>query len=183
MTSLSLEFNGMPQIPGSYMFGWNKRLTEYPYEGSAKSYIFMSAQERYFLACHIVRVHWHVSSIFAITPISVPFSKAAATRSLSASCLLTSSAVLCVPSLIRTSTRKRGGRDCSSRTRTPRPMTVARLQCVIVGVMRTVTVRRGEAGTYERVGVIEISGRDTTARAPNDIGCSGSDIVDTRSSD
>lgn len=60
---------------------------------------------------------------------------------------------------------------------------MARLQCVIVGVMRTVTVRRGEAGTYGSVGVIEISGRDTTARAPNDIGCSGSDIVDTRSRD
>ena len=84
--------------------------------------------------------HWQVSIIFAITPISVPFSRAAATRSLSANCLFTSSAVLCVPSLIRTSTRNRGGSDCSSLTRTPSPITVARLQCVIVGVIRTVTV-------------------------------------------
>jgi hypothetical protein len=134
-----------------------------------------------FSACQIGSVHWHVSSIFAMTLIKVPFSNAAATRSLSANCLFTSSAVLCVPSLIRTSTRNRGGRDCSSRTRTPSPMTVARLQCVIVGVTSTVTVRRGEAGTFWRVGVIAISGRETTASAPNGIGCSGSDIVDTRS--
>lgn len=125
--------------------------------------------------------YWQVSSIFAITPIKVPFSKAAATLSLSASCLLTSSAVLCVPSLIRTSIRNRGGRDCSRRTRTPRPMTVAKLQCVIVGVISTVTVRRGESGTLVRVGLIEMSGRDTTANAPNEIGCSGSEMVEMRS--
>lgn len=126
-------------------------------------------------------VYWHVSSIFAMTPISVPFSSAAATLSLSANCLLTSSAVLCVPSFIRTSTRKRGGNDCSNRTRTPRPITVARLQCVIVGVMRTDTVRRSELGTSGSVGFIEISGSETTAKAPSEMGCSGSDMVDTRS--
>lgn len=75
-----------------------------------------------------LKFQWQVSIILAMTPINAPFSKAAATRSLSASCLLTSSPVLCVPSLIRTSIRNLEGRDCSKRTRTPRPMTVARLQ-------------------------------------------------------
>lgn len=60
-------------------------------------------------------------------------------------------------------------------------MTVARLQCVIVGVMRTVTVRRGEDGLPGREGVMAISGKETTAREPRDIGCSGSEIVETRS--
>jgi hypothetical protein len=90
--------------------------------------------------------------------------------------LLTSSPVLWVPSLMRTSVRKRGGRDCSSRTRTPSPMTVARLQWVMVGVIRTVTVWRGESGTLGRVGLMEISGRDTTASSPRERGCSGSEI-------
>lgn len=76
----------------------------------------------------------HPFNIFLKTPINVPFSNAAATLSLSPNCLFTWSAVLCVPSLILTSTLKRGGRAFSSRTRTPRPMTVAREQCVIVGV-------------------------------------------------
>lgn len=116
-----------------------------------------------------------------MTPISVPFSNAAATRSLSASCLLTSSAVLCVPSLMRASTRNRGGSDCSSRTRTPRPMTVAKLQCVIVGVMSTVTVWRGESGTLGRVGEMAMSGSDTTANEPREMGCSGSEMVEMRS--
>lgn len=67
----------------------------------------------------------HPSNIFLNTPINVPFSRAAATLSLSPSCLLTCSAVLCVPSLILTSTLNLGGKACSRRTRTPRPMTVA----------------------------------------------------------
>jgi hypothetical protein len=125
--------------------------------------------------------YWQVSSILPRTPIKAPFSRAAATLSLSASCLLTSSAVLCVPSLIRTSIRKRGERDCSKRTRTPSPMTVARLQCVIVGVISTVTVRRGESGLSGSEGLIEMSGRETTAREPSEMGCSGSDMVETRS--
>lgn len=77
----------------------------------------------------------HPLNIFLKTPISVPFSNAAATRSLSPNCLFTPSAVLCVPSLILTSTLKREGRACSRRTRTPSPITVASEQCVIVGVM------------------------------------------------
>ena len=125
--------------------------------------------------------HWHVSSIFAMTPIRVPFSKAAATLSLSANCLLTSSPVLWVPSLIRTSIRNRGGSDCSSRTRTPNPITVAKLQWVIVGVTKTVTVRRGDSGTLGSDGLTKISGRETTASEPSDIGCSGSEIVEMRS--
>jgi hypothetical protein len=133
------------------------------------------------LVTQLASGYWHVSSILAITPINVPFSSAAATLSLSPSCLLTSSAVLCVPSLIRTSTRNLGGSDCSSRTRTPRPITVARLQCVIVGVMRTVTVRRGDPGTWGRDGLIIISASETTASDPSEIGCSGSDMVETRS--
>lgn len=82
---------------------------------------------------------------------------------------------------MRTSIRNLGGRDCSKRTRTPSPITVAKLQCVIVGVMRTVTVRRGDSGLFGRDGLIEMSGRETTAREPSDIGCSGSDMVETRS--
>lgn len=77
---------------------------------------------------------------------------------------------------MRTSTLKRGGRDCSKRTRTPSPITVARLQCVIVGVMRTVTVWRGDVGTFGRVGLMNISGKDTTANSPRERGCSGSEI-------
>ena len=88
--------------------------------------------------CHVVfdtpaglhlYVHSHVSSIFLIKLCRVGFHSAAATLSLSASCLLTSSAVECVPSLILTSTRNLGGSDSSSRTRTPKPITVAKLQC------------------------------------------------------
>lgn len=116
-----------------------------------------------------------------MTPINVAFSPAAATLSLSANCLFTSSPVLCEPSFIRTSIRKRGGKLCSSRTRTPSPMTVARLQCVIVGVTKTVTFRSGDDGLLGRAGVIKISGRDTTASSPKERGCSGSDMVDIRS--
>lgn len=124
-------------------------------------------------------VHSQVESIFLKTPISVPFSKAAATLSLSPNCLLTASSVLWVPFLMRTSMRKRGGRACSRRTRTPKPMTVASEQWVIVGVISTTTVLmedRGETGAR-----IRISGRFTTASEPNDSGCSGSEIVEMRS--
>ena len=124
----------------------------------------------------------HPSNIFLRTPNSVPFSNAAATLSLSPSCLLTCSAVLCVPSLIRTSTLKRGGRACSSRTRTPRPITVAREQWVMVGVIRTVSVVRGDAEPFSgKVGVRWISGRLTTERDPSVRGCSGSEIGEMRS--
>ncbi len=122
------------------------------------------------------------SNIFLITLTSVPFSSAAATLSLSPSCRLTCSAVLCVPSLIRTSTRNLGGRACSSRTRTPSPITVAREQWVMVGVMSTVSVVRGDAAPFsENVGVRWMSGRLTTESEPRDKGCSGSEICEIRS--
>jgi hypothetical protein len=126
-----------------------------------------------------VRGYSHVSSIFFKTPIRVPFSSAAATLSLSPNCLLTCSSVLWVPFLIRTSTRKRGGRACSSRTRTPRPMTVAREQWVIVGVISTTTVLMDESG--EDGGRMCMSGKLTTASEPSESGCSGSEMVEMRS--
>lgn len=52
---------------------------------------------------------------------------------------------------------------------------------MIVGVMRTVTVRRGDPGTWGRDGLIIISASETTASDPSEIGCSGSDMVETRS--
>ena len=123
--------------------------------------------------------HRQVTSIFFNTLMSVPFSRAAATRSLSFSCFVTCSAVVCDPSLMRTSTLKRGGRACSRRTRTPSPMTVARLQCVMVGVTSTVTVLIGDARPLG--GEMWMSGRDTTANEPRLRGCSGSEMVDIRS--
>jgi hypothetical protein len=93
--------------------------------------------------------------------------------------LLTASSVLWVPFLMRTSTRKRGGKACSSRTRTPSPMTVAREQCVIVGVTSTTTVLIDEWG--EVGGCIWMSGRLTTASEPSERGCSGSEIDEMRS--
>ena len=51
------------------------------------------------------------------TPRRLSFSKAAATRSLSLSCLLTACSEACVPGVIATSTLKRGGRERSSLTR------------------------------------------------------------------
>ena len=116
--------------------------------------------------------HSHVDSIFLITPTSVPFSIAAATRSLSPSCLLTASAVVCVPSFRRTSIRKRGGRAFSKRTRTASPMTVPKLQWAVVGVSSTVTVEMREVGVLGPV--MKMSGRLTTARLASELGCSGS---------
>lgn len=129
----------------------------------------------------IDKFHWHVANICPMTPMRVLFSRAAATLSLSANCLLTSSDVLWVPFFMRTSSLKRGGSACSSLTRTPKPITVARLQWVMVGVIKTVTVLRAESGLLGREGVMLISGKDTTARDPKEIGCSGSDIDDIRS--
>lgn len=124
-------------------------------------------------------LHSQVESIFLRTPIRVPFSSAAATLSLSPSCLFTASSVLCVPFLMRTSMRNLGGRACSRRTRTPRPMTVANEQCVIVGVISTTTVLIEERG--DEGGRIRMSGRFTTAREPSESGCSGSEMDEMRS--
>jgi len=123
--------------------------------------------------------HSQVANIFSSTPTNVPFSNAAATLSLSPSCLLTAVSVLCVPSLTLTSTRKRGGSACSKRTRTPRPMTVARLQWVIVGVISTRTVEKGEE--VEDGVVMWMSESWTTLREPRERGCSGSEMGAIRS--
>jgi hypothetical protein len=116
------------------------------------------------------------SIIFRRIPIRFAFSSAAATLSLSASCLLTSSAWLCVPFLIFTSTLKLGGKACSNRTLTPRPMTVAREQCVTVGVSSTRT-RDSEAGFVGFGGEVRwTSWSLTTPRDSSDRGCSGSEM-------
>lgn len=62
-------------------------------------------------------------------------------------------------------------------------MTVAREQCVMVGVMRTVTVMRDVADVVgdEGEGEMKTSARLTTAREPRERGCSGSEMVDMRS--
>lgn len=61
-------------------------------------------------------------------------------------------------------------------------MTVASEQWVMVGVMRTVTVRRGEVRSgFEDRGAMWMSGRETTASEPRDRGCSGSEMVEIRS--
>jgi hypothetical protein len=51
----------------------------------------------------------------------------------------------------------------------------------MVGVISTVTVRSGELGFCGSEGVMAMSGRETTASEPRDIGCSGSEIVEIRS--
>lgn len=68
------------------------------------------------------------------------FSKAAATRSLSASCLLTACSEACVPGVIWTSILNLSGSDLISFTFMDRPISVAMLQCGIVGVNSTATV-------------------------------------------
>lgn len=61
-------------------------------------------------------------------------------------------------------------------------MTVAREQCVIVGVMRTVKVVSGDAEPFSgKVGVRKMSGRLTTDKEPSVRGCSGSEIWEIRS--
>ena len=121
----------------------------------------------------------HVANIVLTTLISDLFSIAAATLSLSPSCLFTSFADVDVPSLMRTSTLMRGGSACTNRTSTPNPMTVVSEHAEVVGVRRTVTVlmrERGEVG-----GMIEISSSFTTPNDPKDRGCSGSEMVEIRS--
>lgn len=56
-------------------------------------------------------------------------------------------------------------------------MTVASEQWVMVGVMSTVSVVRGDSAPFSgKVGVRWISGRLTTEREPRVKGCSGSEI-------
>ena len=77
------------------------------------------------------------------------------------------------------SSRNLGGSACSSRTRTPRPITVAKEQCVIVGVISTTTVLTWDCG--EDGCLMWMSGRFTTASDPKDKGCSGSEILEIKS--
>lgn len=107
------------------------------------------------------------------------FSMAAATRSLSPSCLLASSAEELVPSLMRTSTRIRGGRALTRRTLTPRPMTVVNEQADVVGVMSTRTELMRDVG--EVGGIMAMSDRFTTPKLPRESGCSGSVMLEMRS--
>lgn len=58
---------------------------------------------------------------------------------------------------------------------------MAKLQCVIVGVRRMETVRSGDWGLRGKVDAMCMSARFTTAREPRERGCSGSEIVDMRS--
>lgn len=59
---------------------------------------------------------------------------------------------------------------------------MAREQCVIVGVMRTVRVVSGDDEPLSgNVGVREISGRLTTESEPRVRGCSGSEMLEMRS--
>lgn len=71
------------------------------------------------------------------------FSRAAATRSLSASCLFTACSEAWVPGVMCTSILKRWGRDRRSLTLIDRPISVAMLQCGMVGVKATATVLSG----------------------------------------
>ena len=79
------------------------------------------------------------------------FSKAAATRSLSANCLLTASSLAWVPGAIVTSTLNLGGKDLKSLTRIDKPIIVAMLQCGIVGVKATWKV-----GKFQNVSFINV---------------------------
>lgn len=119
--------------------------------------------------------------IFLNMPMRLLFSRAAATRSLSASCLLTSSACPWVSFLILTSTRKLGGKACSNRTLTPRPMTVASEQCETVGVSSTSTRERAACFVGSSGEIRWTSESLTTPNDSSDRGCSGSDIGAMRS--
>mmetsp|Transcript_22937 Transcript_22937/g.58385 ORF Transcript_22937/g.58385 Transcript_22937/m.58385 type:complete len:209 (-) Transcript_22937:80-706(-) len=100
------------------------------------------------------------------TPRRLSFSKAAATRSLSLSCLLTACSEACVPGVMATSTLKRGGRERSSLTRMLSPISVAMLQCGIVGVKVKLTSPRSSSTV--------ISWRCATLSCSSVFGCSGS---------
>ena len=85
---------------------------------------------------------------------------------------------MCVPSLILTSSLNRGDSACSRRTLIPRPITVARLQWVIVGVISTSTCDIAERSCLS---VTLICGRLTTASSPRLSGCSWSEMGEIRS--
>ena len=97
------------------------------------------------------------------------FSRAAATRSLSLSCLFTAPSDACFPGVTLTSTLKRGGRERNSFTRMHSPISVAMLQCGIVGVKLMLTRPRASSTS--------ISSRCATRSSSSVCGCSGSLMV------
>jgi len=113
-----------------------------------------------------VRAHPSYRRHWLTTPSKLSFSSAAATRSLSLSCLLMASSEACLPGVIIMSTFRRGGRERSSLTRKHRPMSVAIEQCGMVGVKRT-TTRPAASST-------SISWRCATLSCSSVCGCSGS---------
>lgn len=112
-------------------------------------------------------MHWLITSIRCL------FSRAAATRSLSANCLLTAISEECVPGVISTTTLKRGGRARSNLTRIDSPIKVAILQCGIVGVKLILM----EFFILSKVTRLS----STTCSSSSVRGCSGSFITRIRS--
>lgn len=114
-----------------------------------------------------VAIHWFITSIRCL------FSRAAATRSLSASCLLTANSEECVPGVISTTTLNRGGRARSSLTRIDNPISVAMLQWGIVGV-KLIFIAFVLLSNVTRLS-------STTCNSSKVRGCSGSLITRMRS--
>mmetsp|Transcript_9211 Transcript_9211/g.27667 ORF Transcript_9211/g.27667 Transcript_9211/m.27667 type:complete len:215 (+) Transcript_9211:392-1036(+) len=102
----------------------------------------------------------------ATMPARLGFSRAAATRSLSFSCLFTAASLACPPGLTAMSTLKRGGRARSSFTRMHSPIRVAMLQCCTVGVNWTCTAPASSC--------TDMSDSETTLSCSRLYGCSGS---------
>lgn len=112
-------------------------------------------------------IHW------LITFIRSAFSKAAATLSLSANCLLTAVSEVCVPGVISTVTLNFGGNDRNNFTRIERPIKVAILQWGMVGVNWTNT------WLFSLSTLMRFCW--TTCSSSNVNGCSGSLISRTKS--
>ena len=96
------------------------------------------------------------------------FSRAAMTRSLSLSYLLTSSSYSCLPFSIKMSTLYAEGSDRSNLTRIIRPISVAMPQFGIVGVNST--------RTSFVILEIDICCAETTDSSSSVLGCSGSSM-------
>lgn len=107
----------------------------------------------------------------ATSDLSPGFSSAAATRSLSASCLLTSSSCECFPSAIVTSTLNLFGKACASLTRRHRPISVAIEQCETVGVKAKATAPAASSTAT--------AASETTPSCSKVYGCSGSAMART----
>lgn len=114
-----------------------------------------------------IAIHWLMTSIRFL------FSRAAATRSLSASCLFTAASDACEPGVISTVTLNRGGSERNNFTRIDNPIRVAMLQCGMVGVKLINT---------SFVWLSTLTSRcSTTCSSSSVSGCSGSLISRIRS--